>query len=218
MDQEYKLPFTAEEIKNKLEKIDVMEKEIWDAINYVEIAISSFSNNINTVEMGTVVNDVVLTWTINKNPKEVDIDGTPVEGNVLELTGLNLTSNKTWKLTVKDEKDAVDSKTVGVTFLNGAYYGVGNAESITNDFILGLTKVLTSTRARTITVTANEGQYIYYAVPARLGKCTFVVGVLEGGFNLIDTVQFTNALGYTEPYYVYRSTNENLGVTTVNIS
>lgn len=219
----------AQQIQNNTEQINQFQdtlKELQDAINYVEIAITSFSSNVstventvvNTVEIGTVVNDVTLTWSTNKEPTEADIDGVPITEKTVTLTGLNLTTNKTWKLTVKDEKDAIATKTANISFLNGAYYGVGNAENITNEFVLGLTKVLTSTRARNITVTANEGQYIYYAVPTRLGKCTFVVGLAEGGFSLVDTIQFTNEPGYTESYYIYKSNRDNLGETLVKIS
>ena len=64
----------------------------------------------------------------------------------------------------------------------------------------------------------GEGQYIFYCVPASFGSCSFKVGGFEGGFNKVDTIQFTNASGYTESYDIYKSTNSNLGNTTVVVS
>lgn len=40
----------------------------------------------------------------------------------------------------------------------------------------------------------------------------------EGGFNKVNTIEFTNASGYVESYDIYKSTNSNLGNTTVVVS
>ena len=78
---------------------------------------------------------------------------------------------------------------------------------------------LSGSRARTKTVTAGAGQYIWFAYPARLGAATFKVGGFEGGFTLVDgSFSHTNASGYTEAYRVYRSDNAGLGATTVVVS
>ena len=70
---------------------------------------------------------------------------------------------------------------------------------------------------RTITVDAGTGEYIIYAIPARLGDVTFFVSGFEGGFE--DSVEqtLTNTSGYQETYKVYRSTRASLGETTIEI-
>ena len=93
-----------------------------------------------------------------------------------------------------------------------------------------LSKQLLSSKLTSFTATAGEGQYFYYCLPKRMGKCIFTVGVLPGGFNLVkfddptsengykETFDFKNSSGYTEPYYIYRSNNSGLGTKTVNVS
>jgi hypothetical protein len=51
-----------------------------------------------------------------------------------------------------------------------------------------------------------------------MGTRSFKVGGFDGGFTLYDTISFTNASGYTEEYYVYRSDNAGLGQTSVTVS
>lgn len=64
-------------------------------------------------------------------------------------------------------------------------------------------------------VTTGEGEYMLFAFPLRLGTPSFWVGGFEGGFEDSETVSVTNVNGYTEDYYVWRSTNSNLGETEV---
>ncbi len=78
---------------------------------------------------------------------------------------------------------------------------------------------LQSSRARTITVTAGVGEYIWYAYPASYGAATFTIAGFEGGFDLItSTLSITNANGVTQNYRLYRSTNPSLGLTTIVVS
>ena len=191
-----------------------------DEFNYKAIAINSFTNSRNTVEMGTVITELTLNWTLNKKAIEQRIDNEVVDPsvNTKKLTGQNITSNKTFTLTVKDEKEATATRQTSITFLNGVYWGVGSNEAeINSEFIKSLTKGLQSSKAKTFTVNAGEGQHIYYAIPTRYGDCNFNVGGFDGGFNKISTIQFENESKYTESYDVYKSTNANLGNTTVTV-
>jgi hypothetical protein len=54
-------------------------------------------------------------------------------------------------------------------------------------------------------------------VPSRFGTCAFTVGGFTGGFQMIATIAFTNASGYTENYDIYRSDYAKLGNTTVTV-
>jgi hypothetical protein len=64
-------------------------------------------------------------------------------------------------------------------------------------------------------VTTGAGEYMLFAFPKRLGIPTFWVGGFEGGFEAPETVSVTNSNGWAEDYYVWRSTNSNLGPTIV---
>lgn len=201
-------------------RIDELEKKVDDLL-YKAITINSFTNNIGTVEIGTIVTDVTLAWKFSKTPKSVTLDGEgqDVNSTGAALTGLSITSNKSWTLKATDERDVTATKTTAVSFVNGVYYGVRAAQDMYDSaFILGLTKTLRGSKLSSITVTAGEGQYIFYCLPTRYGKCTFTVGGFTGGFDLVTTVPFTNESGYTENYYVYKSVNANLGNTTVSIA
>lgn len=193
-----------------------------EEFNYKPIAISSFTNDKNTVEMGTKITDVILNWVLSKNPKTMMIDSesiTPLTTRTKTYSGQNITTNKTFTLKVTDEKDASATKTTSITFVNGVYWGAKAAPSGAYDsaFILGLSKGLQGNKNKTFTVNAAAGQHIFYALPTRYGACTFNVGGFDGGFTKVSTIQFTNASGYAESYDIYKSVNAGLGNTTVTV-
>lgn len=218
---------TAENVKyGEDSNVDVALDDIYTKLGdlmYTPISITSFTNNKNTQEMGSTITDVTLNWNYNKTPKTLSLDGSTLDVNLKTktLTGQSIKTNKTFTLKATDERDAVATKTTTITFLNGAYYGIGDdlqISGITNQFILGLTKTLQSSKAKTFTVNAGVGKHIYYIIPTRYGTPVFKVGGFEGGFEKLGTVNFTNASGYAENYDVYKSGNANLGNTTVVVS
>lgn len=202
------------------ERVEKLESQVADLL-YKPVAISAFTNNVNVAEMGSSVSAVTLYWYLNKTPTSLSLDGVAIDKGLtqLQLAGQNITANKTWTLKATDERNAEASKTTTVHFYNGVYYGAAeHPETDYNAAILALTKILTATRKRSFTVTAGTGQYIWYVLPARLGECTFKVGGFEGGFEMLGTIDFSNASGYTESYRIYRSANAGLGNTTVEVS
>lgn len=196
-------------------------QSILDDLQYKAITINTFSNNVNTVEMGRTITDVTLNWTLNKTPKTLKLDGSDLDVNLRtkSLSGLSITANKTFSLVATDNRDATANKNTTITFYNGVYYGVADAgESYDSAFILALTKNLQGSRAKTFTVNAGVGKHIFYCVPTRFGACSFNVGGFDGGFSKVSTISFTNDSGYTESYDIYMSDNANLGNTTVKVS
>lgn len=196
-------------------------KQMLEDLAYLPIAINTLTNSVNTVEMGQTVTDVVLNWTLNKDPELQKVDSQVVEAalRTLSLTGQNITTDKTFTLSATDERDKTVTKTTSITFRNGVYWGVGeNKDTFDSEFILTLPKGLQATKAKTFTVDAAEGRHIYYAVPARYGACRFNVGGFDGGFSKVDTIEFTNASGYMESYDIYKSDNAGLGSTKVTVS
>ena len=190
-----------------------------DEFNYKPITISSFTNNKNTVEMGTKITDVILNWALSKSPKTMMIDSesiTPLTTRTKTYSGQNITTNKTYTLKVTDEKDASATKTTAITFYNGVYWGAKAAPgSYDSAFILTLQKGLQGNKNKTFTATAGADEYFFYCVPTRYGAVTFNVGGFDGGFTKVATIEFTNASGYKESYDIYKSDNSNLGSQTV---
>ena len=98
-------------------------KKIVDDLNYKPIAINSFTNNKGTLEMGSTLTDINLSWSFNKTPKSAKLDNEVIDVSLTSkaLTGLKITTNKTWTLSATDERDKTVTKTTAVTFLNGVY-------------------------------------------------------------------------------------------------
>lgn len=214
-------PLSPSFIKEKLnpvqEKVIDLEKAVAD-LQYVAIDIASFTNNVGTVETGSTVNEVTLNWTLNKEPSNQTLNNEAVDVAVRskKLTGLAIRANETFTLAVEDERGATDSADTKVTFTNGVYHGVlESGAGIDSAAILGLTRKLQNSKALTFTVNAGATQRIAYAIPTRLGTPNFNVGGFDGGFAKVNTLNFTNASGYTESYDVWMSENVGLGNTTV---
>lgn len=206
------------------EEVRKMQQDILDLradLEYVPIDITSISSTVTKAEMGSVVNKVTISWVVNKTPNVQTLDGSEVAVNLrsVALTDQGIAANKTFIVTATDERNTTDTASTSITFLNGVYYGAEAApETLDSVFIRSLTKELSNTRGRTITVNAADGKNIWYALPTRLGACNFSVGGFSGGFDLVNTIQFTNASGYTESYYVYASAKTGLGETKVVVS
>lgn len=209
-------------VQNKAITIEIEQlKANVNDLLYKPIVINSFGNNINTVEMGTIVTDITFNWTLNKTPKTLMFGEETLETSAKSktLNRQNIRANKNFTLKATDERDHTTTKTTSIQFLNGIYYGVATAnEEINNTFLHKLTKKLQGGKNTTFTVNAGEGQHIFYAVPARYGSCNFNVGGFDGGFTKVNTFDYTNPSGYNENYDVYKSDNANLGNTTVKVS
>lgn len=180
-----------------------------DALEYKSIVINSFSAAPPINEIGSS-QTITLTWTLNKQATSQNINGSPVTGNSKQYAGV--TTGTTYTLNVSDGQTSA-SKSVSVSFANRIYYGA--AADLTT--VTALTSLLSNNPERTITVNSGAGEYIIYAIPARLGDVTFFVSGFEGGFEDPVEQTLTNQSGYQENYKVYRSTRAGLGETTIDI-
>lgn len=209
--------YSKEEVYNKeesdakyateTEAVDIRAR--LDALEYKSIVINSFSAAPPVSEIGSS-QTITLAWTLNKTATSQNINGTPVTGNSKQYTGV--TTGTTYTLNVSDGQTSA-SKSVSISFANRVYYGA--AADLTT--VTSLSSVLSNDPERTITVNAGAGEYIIYAIPARLGNVTFFVSGFEGGFEDPEEQTLTNASGYQEAYKVYRSTRAGLGETTIDI-
>lgn len=219
------------EIDNSL---DELEYRIED-LEYVPIEIESFTfvqppNGL--VEMNSVVDSITVSWRLNKVPSSLEIDigmtmvsPSPSQSNTASYSNLGITEDESVIFKASDRGSHKDTtytvrKSLDLHFCNIVYYGSAAIPSTINSYFISHLngKVLSESKARTVTVNASSGQYIWYAVPVRLGTCSFNVGGFDGGFETPLTVAVTNQYDYTEDYYVYRSTNPSLGNTTVKVT
>lgn len=110
------------------------------------------------------------------------------------------------------------TNTTAVQSINPLYYGKTTTTSGYSEAdVEGLaTNEITNDNTQTWdSITTGATEYMLFAFPKRLGIPTFWVGGFEGGFESPETVSVTNTNGWTEDYYVWRSTNSNLGATVV---
>lgn len=209
--------YSKEEVYNKeesdakyateTEAVDIRAR--LDALEYNNIVINSFAAAPPLNELGSS-QTITLGWSLNKEATSQSINGSPVTGNSKQYTGV--TTSTSYTLNVSDGQTSA-SKTAYVTFANRIYYGA--ASDLTT--VTSLSSVLSNDPERTINVNAGAGEYIVYAIPARLGDVTFFVSGFEGGFEDPETQTLTNQSGYQETYKVYRSTRAGLGETTIEI-
>lgn len=192
-------------------------------LNYKAIDITKFTNTASgTHELGTMITEYTLAWTLNKEPVSQTLDGVSIGADVRSVTetDLKITNNKTFTLKVTDERGATDTASTTINFLKGVYYGVlENGATINTTAVQKLTRNLRSNHMPSFTVNAGATQRIAYAHPTNgFNAPVFNVGGFEGGFSKASTFQFTNASGHTESYDVWLSDNVGLGSTTVKVT
>lgn len=180
-----------------------------EALEYKNISIQSFTASPSLIEIGSN-STINLTWSLNKAATSQTINGEPVTGTSKQF--IMVSDTATYTLAVSDGSTSAN-KTVTVTAANQIYYGVDTDL----DDVTSLQHVLSNDKTRTITVDAGPGQYIIYAYPAHLGNVEFWVENFEGGFEDPVSKFLVNSSGYLDEYKVFRSTNANLGLTTVEI-
>lgn len=186
-------------------------EEIWK--NAGELTFSATYNN------GPATNGYVSLSGWGSN---LTLTGGSFEGPTVTTEGVSypvVGGNRSFVLHATDGSDS-DTDANTYYFYNRRFWGATSTSgSYTEADIEGLSgNELSNSRAKTFTVNAGAGEYIVYSYPTRLGTATFTVGGFEGGFESPELVSVTNSSGYTETYYVYRSTNASLGSTTVVVS
>lgn len=193
-----------------------------DQIINIDEKVDPFNANIsvtpNVAEKGSRVAEITAKWNYNKDITIQSInDENVVVGDRTKTIRGDFTDNQTVTLKATSVTKRTISRNATLMFKNGVYYGVSSSTTYDSNLIKELTKVLDENKSRTVTVQSGSGQYIYYSYPSRLGTASFNVGGFDGGFIEVAKISFTNASGYTEEYIIYKSTNANLGNTTVVI-
>lgn len=179
-------------------------------------SINSFSVTPSVAQKGSTIN-VTAKWSYNKDINSQKLNNAALDVTLREKTFSGVNADVTYTLTAISTNNISKAKSGTVKFYNGIYYGKSTSTTYDSTLISSLTKTLSDSKARTITVNAGTGEYIYYCLPTRLGNTNFNVGGFDGGFDKVKTVSFTNSDGYTENYDIYKSNNANLGNTTIVI-
>lgn len=195
---------------------DALDALIADVNALHPLTITAFSVSPSLAEKGSTVRAQSFSYSVNRMGAEVTLEGEAVSGGTASRADV-LTEDRVYTLRAT-LGNVTKEKTVKLSFVAPLYYGVGADCTPESATVLALTRVLSTSRARSFTVIAGDGQYILFALPVALGAPTFKVGGFEGGFELQGEFDFTNASGHTEAYRLYRSTNAGLGSTTVSVS
>lgn len=185
-----------------------------DKLLYKPIAISSFTNDIGVVEVGSVITDINLSWSLSKTPLTQTLDNTigdiPVGTTTKSLSGLNITSNITFKLTVTDAKTTTVGQT-GISFRSKMYWGTSPFNTLDDIQLLGLSNNAFITSIDRSFILNGAGEYIYFAYPASFGEPNVVVnGLLNTAWTKVQR-DCVNSSGFTESYNIYRSDTKQNG-------
>ena len=210
---------TSETITNLENDVNDLSNTVADIDEKVNPFTITITSNINVAEIGQVVTTLALSWKFNKPIRSHAFDGVDMDPMIRSKTIIeSITDNRSFTVTAVDKNRKTHSNSFTLKFENGIYYGKSTSTVYNDDLIKSLeNKVLSGNKSRTITVNAGEGEYIYYAIPARLGIPVFNIGGFDGGLEKVASFYFTNTKRYGEVYDLYRSDNPNLGVTTVII-
>lgn len=220
---------SAKSIKDASKQFEQIKKDVTSLkeeianIRYTPIEILSFSNNVNIAELGSTVNEISLTWKLNKIPRSATLNNVSVSGELkadqsVTIIDAALTTDSIFTLAVTDEKNKTVQKKSSIAFYNGVYYGCAIIPTkLDSVFVRGLNKSLQKDQVKTFTVNSGVNQYVWYALPTRYGEAVFNVGGFDGDFTKISEISFENSSGYTEEYAVYRSDYSNLGKKTVKV-
>jgi hypothetical protein len=190
-----------------------------DALLYVPLQLTSFSNNINTVEIGGSTTNVVLTWAYNKAVTAQSINqgfGSLPVGQRTATDGSTFSTNRTYSLTATDGSTPVNGST-SVTFMQKRYWGTSANTTLNDAQIIALNSEFASSRSQSRIITA-AAEYIYFAYPASFGTASFTVNGLPNTAWTLVTRAFVNASGYSESYNIYRSNNLLTGTYTIVVS
>jgi hypothetical protein len=193
-------------------------QELAEALLYVAPQISNFSVPVTVYELGTTVNTLSFSWNLNKAVTSQTIQGSNLPLVTLSpadrtyvANSLGLTTGGTFTLTAGDGQNT-DQANRTINFYNGIYFGDAELPgSINSAFIKTLNKSLQGNRSRNWVSNNTGQQYMWHCWPTRMGVAAFNVNGFDGGFETPIAVSFTNDSGYTENYYVARSTNFGTG-------
>lgn len=206
---------------------------------YIPLQVESFSQELGLQLKGTAVTSLLFNIVFNKAVQELRIQSSafieevvvPITGSVTytdiavasdNLVGGEITDTTSFTVIADDiTNDAVSSisASTSLNFGNKLYIGtLLNVDENTPSntlvtLVQGLSSVVATSSDRTISCSGTTvSEYEIFASPVSFGAVTFKDSENPGpgGYYLINTIDIPNGNGFTESYYVYRSTYGNL--------
>jgi hypothetical protein len=198
-------------------------KDALDYLLYTPLSanLTITSPNPTTILLGTTVESVSLSWTIEGGYSLTSqilnqgIGSISTDLRSYTQSNANLTQDTTYTLSVQDELSS-DSGSASILFRNLYYIGGLSQPSSNQADIRALPSSFASGRNRSF-VSNPAGNFICFAYPLRFGLASINVnGLLNTAFS-IQTLSITNSAGFSENYYVYTSNTIQFG-TGINIT
>lgn len=183
-----------------------------DKLLYVNPS-ASFNLSVGTVEIGSVVDIVVASWSLNKTMVSASLtDAVITPADVTHtFSGLGLVSSKTYTLTFSDGTNS-GSASRTVSFMPRRYWGVSASASIGSAEIITFAQEFSTSKSKAVTYDCSGGRYFYFCYPSSVGAIGNVtVGGLAFSDLVVSSQSFTNASGYVQSYYVIRCGNIQTG-------
>ena len=175
---------------------------------YKEITLSA-SVSPSTVEQGTVVATVTVSWSTNKPPAAVTVDGVSVDvsDTSKQLTEQSITSDRTFVVVASDARKSV-TKSPGIRFLRYVYSKIGSPDAAP-------TTASECVKQADLATFGKNGSDFTYTV----GSCIWLLTTKQAAkiqTNVLgqwadvntyggEAVEFTQANGTTATYYAYRT-------------
>ena len=202
-----------------LTNVSLALKNILDKINYEPLKITSFTCNVaDTHEIGTVLTDIVFSWSYSKDIKTQTLTDCTIVADDRESTVATLQNTKSYVLTASDgsgNEGGVTTAIKKISFLPKIYYGSTTEPTngeYNSAFALGLSNsVLASSSKRDYSFTCGSGEYSYIVCPTSMTFSTIWVNGFQADIQKITTISLTNESGHTQSYDVLRFTNSGLG-------
>ena len=159
-------------------------------------------------EIGEVVTDVTLAWTVNKDVTTQTLNnGIGALAATLRAythSGQSISSSRTYTLTVSDGSETKNAS-VTLEFQPKRFWGVSANPTLTDTEILAMSQEFATGRAQTRTFDCSGGKYFYVILPADFGAATFLVnGFTYSAYELV-TRNVSNEYSHTQMYNIYRS-------------
>ena len=201
--------------------VDTALNALFAKVYYVKPTCSlSADKKGGTFEMGTVISaPITFTWTTNKDITSQTLTGcTLADANVRTATyNTNVTSNKTFTLSVSDGENSASSS-VSYKFLNNVFWGSASTGIYNSAFINALSnKKLASAIKGTYSFNIASGEYGFWAVPSNMTISSVWIGGFEVTVDDLGIVSYTNDQGYTRDYRIYKTGKSGLGAISAEI-
>ncbi len=186
----------------------------------------SFGNNVGTLEIGSTVTVVTLSWSISPTNTPVASQTlTPFGSISTSLRSTNVTgtftSDTNWTLVVNDGTGlpgGVVTTSTGIAFRHYMSWGIASSTNLNNSQIqnlhtntaAGAGREFRTGKGKSVSITGN-GQYIYFAYPSSFGAASFIVNNAPNTAWISNTVTYTNSSGNVSQFLIYRSTDVQFG-------